>query len=245
VDEVQLTGGKVSFSDLSRKKPFKTLLSPIELKVDHFSNGKDKKTAYFLSITSEAKENIKLEGELSLNPLWTEGGLEIKSIPLKKYLPYYRDQILFNLEEGRLDFSTHYKYLKGEKEPEISLSGLSVVLNSLRLKRQEEMEDFLKIPVLSIKDTLIDVTQRKMTVGSFSTEKGGLILNRFKNGELDLSKLFPPSSPKEEPVKKEQPKEEEKPWVITLGKMAVDQYTVRMADQNPPNPQPFRREDHP
>ena len=49
VDEVQFTGGKVSFSDLSRKKPFKTILDPIELKVDHFSNGKDKKTAYALS----------------------------------------------------------------------------------------------------------------------------------------------------------------------------------------------------
>ena len=81
VDEIQITGGKVSFSDLSRKKPFKTILDPIELKVDHFSNGKDKKTAYALSIASEAKENIKLEGELSVDPLWAEGGLEIKSFP--------------------------------------------------------------------------------------------------------------------------------------------------------------------
>ena len=235
-DEIELRGGKVFFSDLSRKTPFKTVLSPIELKVDHFSNQKEKKTAYTLSITSEARENINLQGELSLEPLWTEGGLEIKSVPLKKYSPYYQDQILFNLEDGRLDFSTRYKYVKGEKEPEISLSGLSVLLNSLRLKRQEEKEDFLKIPLLSIKDTLIDVTQKKMTVGSFSTEKGWLILNRFKNGELDLSTLLPPSPPKEEPIKKDQQKEEEKPWVVTLGKMAVDQYTVRMADQNPSQP---------
>ncbi len=236
VDEIQLTGGKVSFSDLSRKKPFKTILDPIELKVDHFSNGQEKKTAYALSVTSEAKENIRVEGELSVDPLWAEGGLEIRSVPLKKYSPYYQDQILFNLEEGRLDFSTRYKYAKGEKEPEISLSGLSVLLNSLRLKRQEEKEDFLKIPLLSIKDTLIDVTQKKMTVGSLSTEKGLLILNRFKNGELDLSKLLPPSPSQEEPVKKDQQKEEKKPWVVTLGKMAVDQYTVRMADQNPSQP---------
>ena len=236
VDEVELTGGKVSFSDLSRKKPFKTILDPIELKVDHFSNRKEKKTAYALSIASEAKENIKLEGELSVEPLWAEGGLEIKSVPLKKYSPYYQDQILFNLEEGRLDFSTRYKYVKGEKEPEISLSGLSVLLRSLRLKRQEETEDFLKIPFLSIKDTLIDVSQKKITVGSFSTEKGGVILNRFKNGELDLSTLLRPSPPKEEPVKKDQQKEEEKPWVVTLRKMTVDQYTVRMADQNPSQP---------
>ncbi len=238
VDEVQLTGGKVSFSDLSTKKPFKTILDPIELKVDHFSNGKDKKTAYTLLIASEAKENIKLEGELSLQPLWAEGGLEIKSVPLKKYSPYYQDQILFNLEEGRLDFSTRYKYAKGEKEPEISLSELSVILNSLRLKRPDEKEDFLKIPALSVKDTLVDVTQKKLTVGSFSTEKGMLVLNRFKNGDLDLQKLFPPSPPKEEPPAQNlrKGKEDEKQWTVVFEKISMDQYTVKMGDQSPSQP---------
>jgi len=115
-DEIELRGGKVSFTDLSGKKPFKTTLDPIDLKVDHFSNGKEKKTAYVLSIASEAKENVNLEGELSVQPLWAEGGLEIKSVPLKKYSPYYQDRILFNLEDGRLNFSTRYKCAKGEKE---------------------------------------------------------------------------------------------------------------------------------
>ena len=128
IDEVQLISGKISFSDLSGTKPFKTILNPIELKVDHFSNGKDKKSAYALSILSEVKETIKLEGDFSMDPLGAEGTLEIKSVPLKKYSPYYRDKILFDIEDGRLELSTRYKYLKGEKEPEVSLSGLSLLL---------------------------------------------------------------------------------------------------------------------
>jgi len=236
VDEMQLTGGKISFSDLSRKKPFKTILAPIELRVAHFSNGKDKKTTCSLSIASEAKENIKLEGELSIEPLWAEGRLEIKSVPLMKYSPYYQDQILFNLEEGRLDFSTRYRYAKGEKEPEISLSGLSVILNSLRLKRQDEKEDFLKIPALSVKDTLVDVTQKKLTIGTFSTEKGMLTLNRFKNGEFDLQKLFPPSPTKEESPVKDKGKRDEKKWIVALNMISVDQYTIKMGDQSSSQP---------
>ena len=230
IDEMRIAEGKLAFSDLSRNKPFKTTLNPIELKVDHFSNGKEKKTAYALSVTSEAKENIKVEGELSIEPLWAEGGLEIKSVPLKKYSPYYQDQILFNLEDGRLNFSTCYKYAKGEKEPEISLSGMSVILSSLRLKRPDEQDDFLKIPLLSVKDTLVDLTQKKLTIGSFSTEKGDFALNRSKNGDLDLLKLFPPSPPKEEPVKQEKGKEEEKKWIVTMGRLSVDQYTVTLGD---------------
>jgi uncharacterized protein involved in outer membrane biogenesis len=236
IDEVQLMGGRISFSDFSRSKPFKTILNPIGLKVDHFSNGKDKKTAYALSVTSEVKENIKLEGELSVEPLWAEGGLEIKSVPLKKYSPYYQDQILFNLAEGRLDFSTRYKYAKGDKEPEIYLSRMSVILNSLRLKKPDENEDFLKIPLLSVKDTFVDLTQKKLTIGTFSTEKGNLICNRLKNGDFDLLKLFPPPPTKEEPVKQEKGKEEEKKWIVALGRLSVNQYTVKMGDLSPSQP---------
>ncbi len=235
VDQILLAAGKVSFLDHSRKKPFKTVLDPIELKIDHFSNGKDKKTAYTLSITSEVKENVILQGELSVEPLRAEGKLEINSVPLKKYSPYYQDQVLFNLEEGRLNFSTRYKYAKGEKEPEISLAELSGILNALRLKRPGEKEDFLKIPVLSVKDTLVDVTQKKLTVGIFSTEKGMLALNRLKDGEFDLQKLFPPSQFKEQPPEQTK-KKEEKQWTVALDKISVDRYTVKMGDQSPSQP---------
>src|SRR4030043_2481315 len=218
IDEVELTGGKISFSDLSGSKPFKTVLNPIELKVDHFSNSKDKKTAYVLSVRSEAKETIKVEGGFSMDPLWAEGTLEIKSVPLKKYAPYYQDNILFNIEDGRLELSTRYKYLKGEKEPEVSLSGLSLLLSALRLKRPEENAEFLKIPNLSIKETELDLTKKEIKVGLFSTQKDEVFIKRLKNGEIDALKLTPPPPPSNEPRKVIQPgekqKEPEKPWLI-------------------------------
>ncbi len=236
IDEVQLTGGKVSFSDGSTKKPFKTVLNPIELKAAHFSNGKDKKTAYSLSIASEAKEKIRLEGELSLEPLWTEGRFEIKSIPLMKYSPYYQDRILFNVEEGRLDFATRYRYAKGEKEPEITVSGMAILLNGLRLRKQEEKEDFLTIPTLSVRDASADVTQKKLTIGMFSTEKGSLSFHRLKNGEIDLTKLLAPSPPGAAPAAQEKEKTEEKPWVVALNNISMDQYAVTLGDQTVSRP---------
>jgi hypothetical protein len=43
IDEIGLSEGKVSFSDLSLKEPFKTTLSPVEVNVLHFSNQKGKR----------------------------------------------------------------------------------------------------------------------------------------------------------------------------------------------------------
>jgi hypothetical protein len=240
IDEVQLTGGKISFSDLSGSKPFKTILNPIELKVDHFSNGKDKKSAYALSILSEVKETIKVEGDFSMDPLGAEGTLEIKSVPLRKYSPYYRDKILFDIEDGRLELSTRYKYQKGEKEPEVSLSGLSLLLSALRLKRPEENAEFLKIPNLSIKETELDLTKKEIKVGLFSTQKGDVFIKRLKNGEIDALKLTPPPPPSSEPREEikpaEKPKEPEKPWLIFLKQMSVDNYKIKVEDQTPSEP---------
>jgi uncharacterized protein involved in outer membrane biogenesis len=240
IDEVRLTGGKISFLDFSRSKPFKTVLNPIELKVDHFSNAKDKKSAYALSLKTEAKEDIKLEGEFTMEPLGAEGGLELKSVRLKKYAPYYRDNILFDIEEGRLDLSTRYKYAKGEKEPEVLLSELSITLNALRFKRAEENEDFLKIPNLSIKETELDLTKKELKIGRFSTQKGELFIKRLKNGDMNVLQLIPPPSLPKEPLKEEKVEEktkaDEKPWLVSLKQMAVDHYTIRVEDQTPSEP---------
>jgi uncharacterized protein involved in outer membrane biogenesis len=241
IDEIQLSGGKVTFSDVSRSKPFKTILDPIELKVDHFSNGKDKKSAYALSIKTEAKENIGLEGELSMEPLGVDGTLEIKSVPLKKYAPYYRDNILFDIEDGRLDFSTRYKYAKGEKEPEISLPGISLSLSAVRLKKAEENEDFLKIPTFSIKETELNMTKREMKIGVFATQKGELLIKRLPNGDMNILKLVAPSPVLAETAPKERSTEvgakpPEKPWLLSLRNLSVDNYTIRVEDQTNSEP---------
>jgi uncharacterized protein involved in outer membrane biogenesis len=240
IDEVQLIGGKVSFSDLSGGQPFKTILNPIELKVDHFSNGKDKKSAYAFSLRSEVKETVKVEGDFSMDPLGAEGTLEIKSVPLKKYSPYYRDKILFDIEEGRLELSTRYKYAKGEKEPEVFLSGLSLLLSALRLKRPEENAEFLKIPNLSIKETELDLKKKEMKIGLFSTQKGDVFIKRLKNGEIDALKLTPPpptSNKLREAIQSsEKQKEQEKPWIIFLKQISIDNYKIKVEDQTPTEP---------
>lgn len=244
IDAIELSGGKISFSDLSGSKPFKTVLDPIDLKIDHFSNGKDKKSAYALSIKTEAKESVKVEGEFSVEPLWSEGRLEVASVPLKKYSPYYGDAVLFDIEDGRLDLAAHYRYASGQKEPDVTLSGISVTLNTLRLRKTGENQDFVNVPQLSIKETDVDLTRRELRIGNFSTEKGEILVKRLSNGDLNLLTLTPPATPpasalKELPRKAkagEKPVEPEKPWLVSLKQMLVDKYTIRVVDQTTKEP---------
>jgi uncharacterized protein involved in outer membrane biogenesis len=233
VDEVELLGGKISFSDLSTDKPFKTVLDPVELKVNNFSNGKDKKATYSFLLKTEAKENIQLDGSFSVEPLQLEGKVEIKSIPFKKYSSYYRKNTLFDIEDGRLNLTTRYKYAKGGKGEEIDLSGLAVILSSLRFKKPEESEDFLKIPNFSIKETDVSLSKKEIRIGVFSTQNGELSVKRLANGDINLLKLIPPSTSQQEPPKE---KSAEKPWLILLKQMAIENYTINLEDRVPSEP---------
>ena len=241
IDEIEMAGGKISFSDLSQSKPFRTILNPVDLKADHFSNGTDKKSAFSLLVKTEAKEDIKLVGEFSMDPIWTEGVLDLSSVQLKKYAPYYQDKILFTIEDGRINFSTRYKYAKGEKEPEIGLSGMSLNIGSLRLKQTDENSDFLKIPEFTIKETDIDVVKREVKIGGFFTQKGDMSIKHLKNGEVNLQKLIAPQPASNETVPngqsgKEAGKPDEKPWIVSLRNISVDNYTIRVEDQMPSEP---------
>jgi uncharacterized protein involved in outer membrane biogenesis len=262
IDAITLSGGRIAFSDLSAEKPFKTVLSPVELKVDHFSNGRDRQAIYALSIESEAKETVKAQGRFSLDPLGSEGMIEVSSVVLKKYGPLCRKIVLFDIEDGRLDLSTLYKYAQGQKEPEIDLSGLSLSLRSLRLGKPGDKTDFFKLPTLAVSHTELDLAKKTLRVGSFSTRGGEIMVERLQNGDLSLLKLFPstpaaegqgktaaaetskktaapaaaPKAPAGKTAAQAKAAEPEKPWLVLLKQVLVDKYTVRVEDHATPTP---------
>ena len=94
VDEISITGAKVFFSDLFPRVPFKTTLAPIDVKVRQLSTRPNTKGTYNLTLATEAKEQIALEGSMALAPVVVEGKVDLKAVALKKYAPYYSDMIL-------------------------------------------------------------------------------------------------------------------------------------------------------
>ena len=229
VDEISIAGAKVFFSDLLPRLPFKTTLAPIDVKVLQLSNRPNTKGTYSLALATEAGEQIALDGSMALAPVVVDGKVDAKAVALKKYGPYYRDMILFDIETGKLDLSSRYRYAQGEKEPDITASEAALSVTGLRLKRQDEKEAFVRVPVFTVQDTAIDVTRRQVTLGVVSTQKGFVGAKRLADGKVDLQQLTaPPPAGREEAATT--PGTEQKPWVVTVKRATVDQYTVRVED---------------
>ena len=235
-DEIKVAGGKVSFNDSSKADTFKTTLENIDLNIAHFSNSPNKKSALQLSFQTETKESLKVAGDFSLDPMASEGTVELKGVPIRKYAPYFRENVLFDIEDAQLDIQTRYFFSKTEAGPEVRLSGLAADLNSLILKKRDAKEVFLKIPVVSVKEVDADLSKKELVVGNFSTQKGLLSVKRFNDGRLNLENLVPPAPVEKTGPRKAKKREVEKPWKILVKDFALEGYTLKFEDLVPSQP---------
>jgi len=232
IDEIMLATGKVIFSDISGSQPFETTIEPIDVSVSHFSTDRDEKTAFKASIQTEANEKVTMTGEFSLDPFSAESNLGLQGVVLSKYAPYYMEKVTFDVEEGKLEFQTGFRYSKNENGFELLLSNLSTTVNSLTLRKRGEKEPFAQVPLLAVKGTDVDLVNRRLTIGEVSTKKGIVNCVLYKNGDLNLATLVLP--PREST--QAEPSEDLKPWHVTLNKAVVHNYTVNGIDLTRPEP---------
>jgi len=238
IDNLVLAGGRISFQDSSGKRPFTTLLKPIDVKISRFDTAQGTKWPLHASLKTESDEEVTLDGEIGVDPLFAEGTFGLKSLALKKYAPYYRDRVLFDVLDGRLDVATHFQYRQGKSEPALTLSGLASSLRNLRLRKEGEKDDFLSIPTFDVKNGEVNLEKHEITIGEMATDKGQVRVRRDKSGTVNVLALLPPEKPAALPAGKaaKAPKAAEKEWVVVLKKVSAERYGVAFQDQQPDQP---------
>jgi hypothetical protein len=223
----------VKMGDLSLSQPTALTGEKITLLGENISTAKNTSGKLSLSLQLDQTGTLSTKNTIVIDPLKIQGSIEVKHLLLKKYAPYYQDSILFDIDEGDLDVSTNYQYNKRDNDSEAKLSGLSISLRNLKLKKSNEQEGFLNIPILTIQNTGLDLNKKEISVGDFSTQNGAVLVKRLKDGKLNLQTLFPEPSKKEEKLTQENVEKAEKPWVVRLGKISVEGYQIKGEDQTP------------
>ena len=238
-DEMLLAGGRISFVDTAGGKNFKTRLENIQAKVSRFSTLKDKQGDVEVSFQTDTQEGFRLSGIFSVEPLAAEGSAEASRIALKKYFPYVEKFVNFTVEGGEVNFQTKYLYQQTEKEPDIRISDFAATATSLRLRKTNEKKDFLSIPTVSLKDLSADLNKRGVVIGDISTQKGTVLVKRYRVGTLLFSTLVRVSERLEPakpiPLQKKQAPPE-KPWALTVNRLLLDRYTITYDDAMPVDP---------
>jgi len=237
IDEMICKGGKVHLADSSLHLPFKTILDPVDIRVTGFSTARGRSADYILSFKSEADEQLELKGNFSVNPVAVAGNADLKSLRLPRYDPYFQEFLVPRLAGGDIDLHTRFQYAVKDSGTIARLFELFVDLSGFSLENRQEKTEMINAPSLSVRDTAIDFAGRQLKVGIFSTQDGKVRLKRTKEGLVTLKELFRPAeSGSEVSNAPESSEKASRPWLMSLQKATMKQYTVQLEDHAPIKP---------
>ena len=191
---------------------------------------KPKKRRSRLSFESDAKERFNHIGTVQLTPLLAEGKLEIRALQLKKLRPYYEDVIGVEFKDGLLDVTTQVDLRAESDEPEIKLTELNAALRTLRMDVPGESEPLWRVPLLTVKDTTVDVAKRSVVIGSVETRDGNGYVQREKDGTISYARLLKtrgPESATKQPVKADQAS-----WTVKTKRVVFNRFRIVYDDRS-------------
>lgn len=230
VDELQVTDGKIDFSDQVPPGSFKTTLFPVDLSVTNFSSVPKSKAGYSLTAGSDKGESVSVSGTFSNDPLVSSGRLEFSKILIPKYAPYFKNQLQFDIRNSTLDFAADFHYGEGGNGPWIKLKNIASAVHSLQLRMQNASEDFMDIGVFTVNGAEMDLAQKRLSIDEISSQHGLIKVIRDEDGRLNYQKLLPESNSQEDPQAEPKTAKGGSSWQITLKHAKMDDYSVKVED---------------
>jgi uncharacterized protein involved in outer membrane biogenesis len=233
-----------TLEDRSLSQPITLTADSVRLTGENLSTEKNATGKLSLALLLDRSAKISTAAAVGLDPLHAEGRVQVSGLVLNRYAPFYKDRILFDLQDGTLDLASSYRVAQAKDALDVKLAGLSTSIKALRLKTRDTNQEFLSIPSLAIRNTGVDLSQQDVTVGDLSTEGGAVLVSRSPQGELNLANLLPRAPTAPEPAGGSPgvaavpgtPGKPARPWTVKAVAISVNRYRIQATDAVPREP---------
>ncbi|MGU9824573.1 DUF748 domain-containing protein [Pseudomonas sp. LF090] len=241
IDSIKLAGGYVHFQDLRPSEPIEFLYDKLDFELKNLSTLPEDNADMTLVAAGPEGGQIDWKGNFSLVPITSEGTLKVTDGKMKAWWPYVRDAVPLVLEDGVLNFSTHYTFSLA-KETELNLTNTAASIAPFAIKAPDG-RPLVRLERLDVSDTTVDLAKQHVVVGKIRSNKLETWAAREADGQLDWQRLFAsqPSKPAKAPEPatapatadspKAEPAAPSKPWQVLLKDVQLRNYQVHLADR--------------
>jgi uncharacterized protein involved in outer membrane biogenesis len=248
IGEIKLASGYVHFQDLRPGEPIEFLYDALDFELKNLSTLPEDNADMTLVAAGPAGGQIDWVGRISLVPIASEGTLKVTDGQMKVWWPYVRDALPLALQDGILNFNTHYK-LSLAKETELLLDKTSLSVAPFGINAPDG-RPLVRLKKLEVSETSIDLAKQLVTVGKIRSNGLETWAAREPDGQLDWQTLFASQPAKASEAAKKEPaaasgteaKKAEiaaapsKPWQVLLRDVQLRDYKVHLADRVPKEP---------
>ncbi len=187
VASLKVTQGFLSFDDRRRPSEFATRLEPINFELRNFVTGVDGGRFTFNG-ASKLGERIEWRGHLAVQPIESDGELQITGLQAHTIWEYLEDQLNFLVNAGKIDVHATYKFtLKDDVDLEVEVA--KAELTELAVRPKDSDIDWITVPDLLVSGTTVDLKSRRAHTDSVAITGAKLVTWLETDGSVNLLKL--------------------------------------------------------
>ncbi|MCU0561421.1 MAG: DUF748 domain-containing protein [Desulfobacterales bacterium] len=230
IEQVWIDQGRVDFTDRRQSQPAAVTLAPLNLKIENLTTLPDQKGPKTITAKSGDGESLSWTGQVSLNPLATQGNLKLENIRAATLWKFIRDEVNLEPPLGTLNLTTDYTLDLGGPEPQVAISQLAAALNGVALRLAGAEAAFLELPEVKISEAAFDLGERQAGIGRLTVSGGRARLAVDEDGTLNLERIVkapaaPPAAAASAPGASAS-----KPWRVRLAAFALDRFALDYRD---------------
>ncbi|MCD4804949.1 MAG: DUF748 domain-containing protein, partial [Desulfobacterales bacterium] len=235
VSRLKIEQGHLAFSDLARPTPFETDFFPIEITLNDFSTRKNSKSLYAFTATTEEGEVVSWEGNISVNPLRSQGRFVLTGIKTRTLWKYVQDQVRFEITSGSIDLAARYDMDAGEEALRFEVIDGEFKLNEFRLAEKGIDDTLISVPCFSVKEVHIDLSNKKAVCASVNSNNALFKSWLTSDGTLNYQALFAMDSSEDESKTSSETQDpsgnNSQPWRISVKELTLENYGVALEDR--------------
>ncbi len=242
---LQITNGLVALEDRTRRSPFRTEYRPINLELTHFTTRPNSDTPYSFRAESDAGRSVTWAGDLTVQPLRSQGRIEVTGVKLSRYQPYLEDFTKALLTNGLADLQLNYRFEAGTNGMDLVVTNGAVHVEQMLLQDPDTGETVASLRGFDVQQGELNWRERAARLGAVKVSEAAVLARLQKNGRLNLLELLTLSSPSTNaPVPATNSPVSTAavlpPWTVSVDDFAIENTAVMLEDLT--RRAPFRTE---
>lgn len=221
ISKILVKNAYIDFTSFKDKQQYSFNLKDINYAIYDFGTYKNSLSSNDLEFILNETTKIKIAGGIKLEPFVAYGQLQIEDLRIKDILNFNKSLFNFDINSSANSNIILNYHLDFKDDLSLFLNSDKFELNDIQLSQNKSVVATLN--KLDIKKFNFDLNLQKIDFDDITLNKLNLNILQEKNG-LNLAKLInsPKNSNKNDAKNS---KEENKPWIVNLNKVAIDSKT--------------------
>ncbi len=237
IDLLEIGQGIIEYRDDSKARPVVIDVVPFEIVLRNFSTvqAEGGESAHAFTAEIGKGEKISWEGTIFLEPVESDGRVNLSGIKLKTLYQVVHDLFQFDIPQGTVGLSASYHFDLRGQAPQATVKNGHISIQNLAIVERGGLEPVISIPAFDVDGIQLDLQKRTIDVAKVHSADARFEAWMDQGGAINYQTLFTPvdgdETSNQSRTAQAKPEQGSKPWTIVVDEVALRNYRAAFEDR--------------